>query len=252
MKLFYREYGSGSPFVILHGLLGAGGNWHTLARRVFSNRYRVFAIDQRNHGESPHNDRIDYDSMAEDLARFLDEQGFESCTLLGHSMGGKTAMRFALAHPARVDRLVVVDIAPRASHGTHEDILRALAELDLSTITRRTEADSQLAATVESLTVRQFLLKNLRYQLHEVEPDAGEFVPEGIAIWPNDFPQAARHFRYESQEPFFQRVASCSAPGSFWTGHVLCFRVTSGRRVPSFTGVTKAAEEAERWSGYGS
>lgn len=162
MDLFYKDYGAGPPLIILHGLLGAGGNWHTLSHRVFGRHFHVFAVDQRNHGRSPHDDRLDYPAMAADLAGFMDAHGLARAHVLGHSMGGKTAMEFALTFPARVDRLVVVDIAPRAYPNRHAEILDALRALDPAAYRSRAEIDAALAERIASYPIRQFLLKNLR------------------------------------------------------------------------------------------
>lgn len=161
--LFYKEYGSGPPLVILHGLLGASGNWHTLSRTVFSDHFRVLTVDQRNHGRSFHSDRHDYPAMAEDLWRFLDTLAIESTYLLGHSMGGKTAMYAALAFPERIDKLVVVDMAPKAYPPHHAPIIEALQNIDPSTYDSRQAIDDALAQSISSHPIRQFLLKNLDY-----------------------------------------------------------------------------------------
>lgn len=164
MELHYNTYGeAGRPLIILHGLLGASGNWHTLGSKAFGERFRVFAVDQRNHGRSPHSDAFDYTVMAEDLEGFMARHGLESAYLLGHSMGGKTAMHFALTRPEQVDRLVVVDIAPKAYPPHHTELFEALRALDLSAYTSRKEIDQALARRIASPAVRQFLLKNLQY-----------------------------------------------------------------------------------------
>lgn len=164
MTLYHRQYGDdGPPLIILHGLLGESGNWHTLSRKVFSKHFRVFAVDQRNHGRSPHYEEIDYPVMAVDLEAFMDEQDLGKATILGHSMGGKTAMQFAATYPERVDRLVVVDIAPRAYPVKHDRFTAALMELDLGAYSSRSEIDKALGEKVSSWPIRQFLLKNLSY-----------------------------------------------------------------------------------------
>ncbi|NBB84690.1 MAG: alpha/beta fold hydrolase [Bacteroidetes bacterium] len=164
MELFYNRYGTaGPPLIILHGLLGASGNWHTLSKNVFSKGYQVYTVDQRNHGESPHDDRLDYPTMADDLAAFMDQQGLDQAHILGHSMGGKTAMRFALDRPERVDRLIVVDIAPKAYPPHHLELIDALQALDLAAHDRRRSIDRALAKDVPSRPIRQFALKNLTY-----------------------------------------------------------------------------------------
>ena len=169
MKLFARTYGTdGPPLVILHGLLGASGNWHTLSRNVFSEQFRVFALDQRNHGRSPHAAPHTYDAMAADLVAFLDRHGLASAHVLGHSMGGKTAMEAALAYPDRIDRLVVADIAPKAYPPHHQGLLDALDAIDPTAYQTRDAIDEDLARDVPSWPIRQFLLKNLTH-----DPDTG-------------------------------------------------------------------------------
>ncbi len=162
MDLFCKEYGAGPPLIILHGLLGASGNWHTLSSRVFGAHFHVFTVDQRNHGRSPHDDRLDYPAMAADLAGFMDGHGLASAHLMGHSMGGKTAMEFALTYPGRVEKLVVVDIAPKPYPGRHTEILDALQAVDPGAFRSRTDIDAALGQRIASYPIRQFLLKNLR------------------------------------------------------------------------------------------
>ena len=164
MELHYNAYGEGGrPLLILHGLLGASGNWHTLGSKAFGERFRVFAIDQRNHGRSPHSDAVGYDAMAGDLDGFMEQHGLTSAYLLGHSMGGKTAMHFALTRPEKVDKLVVADIAPKAYPPHHTELFEALRSLDLSSYSSRKEIDTALARRIRSYPVRQFLLKNLQH-----------------------------------------------------------------------------------------
>lgn len=162
LSLFSNTYGSaGPPLVILHGFLGESGNWHTLARTAFAPHFRVYALDARNHGRSPHTDDFSYEAMAEDVRAFLDAEGLDDAFLLGHSMGGKTAMQFALTHPERTQALVVADMAPHAYPPGHDDILEALNGLDPGRLASRQEADDALTAGIPDWRVRQFLLKNL-------------------------------------------------------------------------------------------
>lgn len=160
MILFHRQYGEGQPLVILHGLFGQSDNWTTLAR-AWSNRFNILTIDQRNHGQSPHDDAFSYDLMAEDLAETLDALNLESVHLLGHSMGGKTAMFFAQKYPQRISKLIVADIAPRAYAPHHGEIIAALKELPLEMLKDRNSADMELAKGIPDFGTRQFLLKNL-------------------------------------------------------------------------------------------
>jgi pimeloyl-ACP methyl ester carboxylesterase len=160
MYLHHERYGEGPPLIILHGLFGSRENWRTLSK-VFARTFRVFALDQRNHGRSPHSEVFNYPVMVADLHRFMQEQGLFSSHLLGHSMGGKTAMLFAITYPHLVDKLIVVDIAPKAYPRGHDDIFAALFSLDLHSLHTRQEAEAALAVSLPDLALRQFLLKNL-------------------------------------------------------------------------------------------
>ncbi|MCH8276364.1 MAG: alpha/beta fold hydrolase [Bacteroidetes bacterium] len=164
MQLFYRSYGEGHPLIILHGLLGSSGNWHALAGKVFSREYRVLTIDQRNHGRSPHSEEFSYDVMVDDLIGLMDDLGLESAHLIGHSMGGKTAMHFALTHSERVDDLVVVDIAPVDYPDLHDETFEALFAVDPSEYSSRKEIENALAVYIKGSRVRQFLLKNVSHE----------------------------------------------------------------------------------------
>ncbi|MEM1215193.1 MAG: alpha/beta fold hydrolase [Bacteroidota bacterium] len=160
MELNFKTFGQGPPLVILHGLFGTLDNWQTLAKR-WATDYTVVLVDQRNHGRSPHLPVHDYPRMAEDLKAFLDRNWMYKVHLLGHSMGGKTAMQFALQHPEMVEKLVVVDITPKAYTGGHEVILEALRTLPIDEVTDRKMADAFLAQNIAEVGIRQFLLKNL-------------------------------------------------------------------------------------------
>ena len=164
MDLFYKQYGTdGPPLLILHGLLGASGNWHTLSRSVFSEVATVYTLDQRNHGRSPHADRFDYPAMAQDVYDFIETHNLAPVTLMGHSMGGKTAMQLSLTQPEVVERLLIVDMAPRAYPPQHRPLIEALQRLDLSAYDRRADIDDALAEDIPSYPIRQFLLKNLQH-----------------------------------------------------------------------------------------
>lgn len=163
VALHYRHYGEGPALLLLHGLLGSGSNWHSLASKTFAPYFSTYALDQRNHGNSPHADVIDYDALAADVLSFLDRHDIERAHVLGHSMGGKTAMTLALRHPDRVDRLVVADIAPRAYPPKHLEILQALRNTSPEAAADRAEVDRQLAERIASPAIRQFLLKNLAF-----------------------------------------------------------------------------------------
>jgi len=160
MELNYKKYGAGQPFLILHGLFGSSDNWHTHGKKL-AEYFEVYLIDQRNHGDSEWSDDFDYDIMAEDLHEFIEEHGLKNIILLGHSMGGKTAMRYAQSHPENIDKMIIVDMGIKGYPVTHDVILEGLASIDVENITSRREASEQLAKYVPQPTVRQFLLKNL-------------------------------------------------------------------------------------------
>lgn len=160
MQLNYKTFGQGPPLIILHGFFGMLDNWQTLAKR-WANDYTIFLIDQRNHGRSPHVGEHNYLMMAEDLHAFMEDNWMYKAHILGHSMGGKTAMQFALLYPDMVDKLIVVDIGPKAYPGGHEQIIEALNGLDIKNLTDRKDADTELAKKIENYGIRQFLLKNL-------------------------------------------------------------------------------------------
>ena len=161
MELHVEQYGDGPPLIIMHGFLGSGENWRTLSRDVFGVHYSVYTPDLRNHGRSPHDDEMNYDEMADDIADLIIEEGLPTTHLLGHSMGGKLAMQIARKYPAFVDRLIVVDIAPKIYPPEHNTILAALSALDVGSIRSRKEASEQLAPRIPDPVLRQFLLKNL-------------------------------------------------------------------------------------------
>ena len=146
--------------IILHGLFGSLENWQTVSQRL-SSRFQVFALDQRNHGQSPHSSEMDYKLMAEDVAEFMQTNLLKEAHVLGHSMGGKTAMHFALLHPGSVRRLVVVDVAPRAYAPRHNQILEAMLSLDLTHLTDRKQIEKALEPQIPELALRQFLIKSV-------------------------------------------------------------------------------------------
>jgi pimeloyl-ACP methyl ester carboxylesterase len=160
MKLHFEAMGQGSPLIVLHGLLGSGDNWRSMSRRL-AGAYQVFALDLRNHGQSPHSELLDYDVMAADLQEFVEDHGLWRIILMGHSMGGKVAMRFALDYGAAIERLVVVDVAPKSYPPMHGDLIEALRSLDLRRYRSFGEVDAALAPRIPAAAVRQFLLKNL-------------------------------------------------------------------------------------------
>ncbi len=161
MKLHSKILGEGQPFIILHGFLGMSDNWKTLGNKFSEAGFQVHLVDQRNHGRSFHDDEFNYDVLAEDLKRYCDSYQLENVILLGHSMGGKTAMLFATLYPKLVSQLLVADISPRFYPIHHDTILNGLSTLDFSEIKSRSQADKVLSNYVSEVGTRMFLLKNL-------------------------------------------------------------------------------------------
>ncbi len=160
MNLYYQTYGDGFPLIVLHGLFGMLDNWHNVSK-MLGERFHVLTVDQRNHGRSPHSPNLNYGVMADDIRDFMAQHRIPSSFLLGHSMGGKVAMTAALRYPHLVEKLVVIDIAPRSYSSYHDSILEALTSLQLNTFTFRQSIDQALSNTIPDLPVRQFLMKNL-------------------------------------------------------------------------------------------
>lgn len=161
VDLYFTEQGEGSALIIIHGLFGSADNWRTLAKK-FAEQYKVYCVDLRNHGRSPHAEGMSYQAMAADLLKFMQDQQIDKARIIGHSMGGKVAMQLALSHPEKVDRLVVADIAPvQYDHG-HDDVIAAFyAVRQAGGAASRKEADQLMSEHVSELGVRQFLMTNL-------------------------------------------------------------------------------------------
>jgi len=160
MELYYQSYGSGFPLIVLHGLFGSSDNWQPVAKKLGA-RFEVLTVDLRNHGRSPHSEEFDYTVMAEDLREFMAQRGFARAHFLGHSMGGKVAMEFALRHPTLVTKLVVVDMAPKVYPPSHVPLFEATLALELDSFRERGEIDKALATKILDTRVRMFLLKNV-------------------------------------------------------------------------------------------
>ena len=165
MKLFFRHMGQGNPVVILHGLLGLSDNWVTFGRQMALD-FEVFIPDLRNHGQSPHDPVFNFQVLAEDLHELIAELGLKKVSLIGHSLGGKTAMLFALKYPDLLDKLVIVDIALRkySTNLEHQMLIDAMLKVDFSSARSRSDVDRQLEQNVHSLKLRQFLLKNIYWK----------------------------------------------------------------------------------------
>lgn len=162
MRLAHSEHGSGPPLVILHGLFGSGRNWSGFARRLAGRR--AIAIDARNHGTSPWADEMTYADMAGDVLELIAALSLDRPALLGHSMGGKTAMTTALMRPDAIGALIVADVAPAAYSHSHLPLVRAMQALDLTRMARRADADAALADDVPEPAMRDFILQNLVFE----------------------------------------------------------------------------------------
>lgn len=167
MRLFFRKYGSGPPLIILHGLYGSSDNWISIARKA-AERFTVYLPDARNHGQSPHDNIHDYDSMAADLHELTTDLGLKEFYLAGHSMGGKTALSFAVKWPGLIKGLLVADISPFTPltgydefYKQHMIILNAIRSVDAASVKTREEADALLSQQIDSEKIRSMLLKNL-------------------------------------------------------------------------------------------
>jgi esterase len=161
MRLAYQKLGSGKPLIILHGLFGMSDNWLTIARRI-ARKHAVYLPDQRNHGDSLHAQEFSYEVLANDLDEFIQEHRLGEVRLIGHSMGGKVAMCHALNHPDRVEKLVIVDMAPKSYyHPYFKTVLEFMLDLDLSRFKKRTEIDEALKEVIRNDGFRQLILKNL-------------------------------------------------------------------------------------------
>lgn len=167
MKLFFRKLGEGPPIVILHGLYGSSDNWMSIARNL-SDTYTVFIPDQRNHGRSPHSMRHDYTEMTADLEELINENIKGKFSLLGHSMGGKTAIAFALKNPLLLDSLIIADISPFSRHPedfkiveSHMKIISILLHTDLESAQSRKEAEDKVLSAFEDKRLASFLLKSI-------------------------------------------------------------------------------------------
>ena len=162
MKLYSKIHvDKGQDLIIIHGLFGMSDNWNSLGKQ-FSKYCRVHLIDLRNHGRSPHADDFNYDVMCGDVLEYMEDNNIEKPIILGHSLGGKVAMKFAFLYPEKIEKLIVADMAPRRyDTDFHQNLLSTLYRLPLENFEKREEIDKLLASTYEDKGMRLFLLKNL-------------------------------------------------------------------------------------------
>lgn len=155
--------GEGQPFIIAHGLFGFSDNWQSHANKL-ADYYRVILVDQRNHGHSDWSEVHTYDAMADDLHELIQELDLSNVILMGHSMGGKSVMRFAQKYPELLDKLIVVDMGVKQYPMHHREIIDAILAIDLNVIRTRAGAEEELSKNISSFGIRQFLLKNLYWK----------------------------------------------------------------------------------------
>jgi pimeloyl-ACP methyl ester carboxylesterase len=159
-KFFYHKLGHGQPFIVLHGLFGSSDNWKTIGNYL-SQRYEVFLIDIRNHGHSFHSDEFSYPVLANDIKEFIWEKNLEKVILMGHSMGGKVAMTYALENHVCIDKLIIVDVAPKYYAPHHQKYIDAFCSIDLKKVKSRKEVEEHFFERVSDMGERRLLLKNL-------------------------------------------------------------------------------------------
>jgi esterase len=168
MELNYKSYGSGKPLIVLHGLFGMLDNWQTFAKSM-ANSYEVFLLDIRNHGRSPHTDEMNYNLMARDVYEFLEEQNIFSANILGHSMGGKIAIQFAVFYPGFVDKLIIADMFPKVYKGQkdHQNIFQAIDAVNKGHFKSRADAEEAVAKVIPEDKIAMLMFKNLAWSEDE-------------------------------------------------------------------------------------
>ncbi|RZK10067.1 MAG: alpha/beta fold hydrolase [Flavobacterium sp.] len=162
--LYSKIEGEGKPFIIMHGFLGMSDNWKTLGTQFASEGYQVHMLDLRNHGRSFHSDDFNYKAMVQDVYEYCTENKLETVDMLGHSMGGKVAMFFAMQYPEKVNKLIIADIGPKYYRPHHQDILAGLNAVDFSQKPERSEVEEILKGYVDDFGTRQFLMKSLYWK----------------------------------------------------------------------------------------
>lgn len=162
IDLAFEQFGDlkNPPLIILHGFFASSRNWRQIAEKLAAN-FWVYVLDARNHGASPHSEIMNYETMAADVAHFITQNELQNVSLIGHSMGGKTAMWFALHYLNLVQNLIVVDIAPIDYKHSFNPLINAMKSLPLAELNNRKQAELFLANIIPELSYRQFLLQNL-------------------------------------------------------------------------------------------
>ena len=191
--LFFRNIGSGKPIIILHGLFGSSDNWISVTKPLLEQNYQLIIPDMRNHGQSFHHPEHTIQSMSEDIFRIISDYNISFPHIMGHSMGGKVAMRFALDFPHLLDKLIVVDMTPKKYEIQHYTTIHSLKSIDLLTLDSRKTADDILSKNIFDTRVRQFLLKNLYHKENRFQ-------------WKIDIEALENHLENMSAELLFSNI----------------------------------------------
>ncbi|TXF79356.1 alpha/beta fold hydrolase [Chryseobacterium sp.] len=185
----YGEEKSGTPLLVFHGLFGMLDNWGSFGKEM-GEFFPVHLIDLRNHGKSFHSEEMSHDDLAHDISHYMEAHNLQKVNLLGHSLGGKAVMQFAIKYPIKVGKLIVVDIAPKAYPPHHQGIIKALESVDFQKLTTRQEVEESLKQYIPEKSVIQFLAKSLywtadkklawRFNLHTLSEKYDQFVSNAI------------------------------------------------------------------------
>ncbi|SFI77625.1 Pimeloyl-ACP methyl ester carboxylesterase [Kaistella treverensis] len=185
----YGQEKAGIPLLVFHGLFGMLDNWGSFGKEM-GEFLPVHLLDLRNHGKSFHSPQMSHDDLAHDILHYMEFHGLEKINLLGHSLGGKAVMQFAIKYPVKVNKLIVVDISPKAYPPHHQGILKALESVDFSTATSRQQVEDVLSQYIPEKSVILFLTKNLywtddkkldwRFNLKTLSEKYEEFVSNAI------------------------------------------------------------------------
>ncbi|MBK8442777.1 MAG: alpha/beta fold hydrolase [Sphingobacteriales bacterium] len=193
MKLHFKQYGdrhtNRGHLIILHGLLGMLDNWQLITKDIAAAGFCVWAVDLRNHGKSPHSEEMTQAAMAHDIWELMQAQQIPKAALLGHSMGGKVAMLFAVHYPEYTQALIVADIAPKPYPDRHDYVFKALLSVDLAQLTQRKAAEAQLQQYITNTDELLFLLKNL------------ERTPQDNYRWKANVPLLQKEYRNIVENP---------------------------------------------------
>ena len=196
VNLHYHAFGEGRPIMILHGLFGSSRNWQSIAKKLADN-FRIITVDLRNHGQSGHTSSMTYADMAEDIHAFIQTFELNDVSVIGHSMGGKVAMMTALQYKNLIDKLIVIDIAPVKYAHTYEKLFLAMENLPLNKIKNRNEAEKFLDAQINDRWLTQFILQNLRRDVHGFQWQLNLPAIKTNVVHINEFPESDNEAQFD-------------------------------------------------------